>query len=163
MTKRTPPRKRNVWSDYWFVNVGEGAHRNWDDNRRYGFISAGQGSTYSRFLKRLKIGDKIFTYMKKLGYVGYGEVTREALMIKDFVPEGESKPLLELPLRAKHADENSDNPELSEWAIGVKWLRSYPAEDARRFKGAIANQNVVCELRDSETIEFLEREFEISR
>src|SRR5262249_37552723 len=123
---RSVPRKRNVWSDYWFVNVGEGAHRNWDDNKRYGFISAGQGATYSRFLKRLKIGDKIFAYMKKLGYVGYGEVTREAVMIKDFIPDGESKPVLELPLRAKHADENSDSPELSEWAIGVKWFRAYP-------------------------------------
>jgi hypothetical protein len=136
-SKRIAPRKRNVWSDYWFVNVGEGAHRNWDDNRRYGYISAGQGVTYSRFLKRLKVGDKIFAYMKKLGYVGYGEVTREAVMIKDFIPDGEFEPVLELPLKAKHADENSDSAELSEWAIGVKWLRSYPAEDARRFKGLL--------------------------
>jgi len=160
--QRSPPRKRNVWSDYWFVNVGEGAHRNWDDNRRYGFISAGQGPTYSRFLKRLKVGDKIFAYMKKLGYVGYAEVTSPAVMIRDFVPDGESKAVLQLPLKAKHADENSDDPEMSEWAIGVKWVRSFPAEDARRFKGAFANQNVVCELRDSQTIEFLEREFKIS-
>jgi hypothetical protein len=101
--------------------------------------------------------------MKKLGYVGYGEVTSEAVVIKDFIPAGESKPILELPLEAKHADENSDSPELSEWAIGVKWLRSYPAEDARRFKGAFANENVVCELRHGETVEFLEKEFGISK
>ena len=145
------------------MNVGEGAHRNWDDNRRYGYISAGQGAKYSSFLKRLKVGDKIFAYMKKLGYVGYGEVTREAAMIKEFVPAGESQPVLDLPLKAKHADENSDNPELSEWAIGVEWLRSYPAEDARRFKGAFANQNIVCELRHADTIEFLEQEFGLSQ
>jgi hypothetical protein len=151
-----------VWSGYWFVNVGEGPHRNWDDNRRYGYISAGQGTLYSRFLTRLKVGDKIFAYMKKLGYVGYGEVTQPASMIRAFVPDGQTKPLLELPLKAKLAGENSDNPELSEWAIGVRWLRSYPAEEAKRFKGAFANQNVVCELKDADTVEFLEQEFGLS-
>ena len=97
--------------------------------------------------------------MKKLGYVGYGEVTQVAQMIRDFVPDGESKRLLDLPLKAKLAFENSDDPQLSEWAIGVKWLRSFAAEDAKRFKGAFANQNVVCELKHSDTVDFLEREF----
>jgi hypothetical protein len=143
------------------VNVGEGAQRNWDDNRRYGYISAGGGAKYSRFLKRLKVGDKIFAYMKRLGYVGYGEVTVEAVMIRDFFVAKESKRLLDLPLKAKLAHDNSDDPELSEWAIGVKWLRSYSAEDAKTFKGVFANQNVVCELKHSETVEFLEREFGI--
>lgn len=152
-------RKRSPWSGYWFVNVGEGPHRNWDDNRRYGYIGAGQGVRYSRALKRLKVGDKIFAYMKGLGYVGYGEVTQEALMIKDFFIEKEAKRLLELSLKAPSASENSDNPEACEWAIGVKWLRSYPREEAKTFRGVFANQNVVCELRQPETVEFLEREF----
>lgn len=143
--------------------MGEGPHRNWDDNRRYGFISAGQGAKYSQFLKRLKVSDKLFAYMKGLGYVGYGEVTREAVMIKDFFVERESKLLLELPLQAKRADEHSDDPELSQWAVGVKWIRSYSAEEAKRFKGVFANQNVVCELKHSETVEFLEREFGIAK
>jgi hypothetical protein len=102
----TAQRQRDVWSGYWFVNVGEGAHRNWDDNRRYGYISAGGGAKYSRFLKRLKVGDKIFAYMKRLGYVGYGEVTREAVMIRDFFVAEESKQLLDLPLKAKLAHDN---------------------------------------------------------
>jgi hypothetical protein len=155
-------RKRSPWSGYWFVNVGEGKHRNWDDNRRYGYMGAGQGMKYSRGLKRLKVGDGIFAYMKGLGYVGYGEVIQEAVMIKDFFVEKESKQLLELSLKAPSADENNDNPELSEWVIGVKWLKSYPREEAKTFKGVFANQNVVCELRQPETVEFLEREFEIT-
>jgi hypothetical protein len=32
----------------------------------------------------LKAGDKIFAYMKGLGYVGYGEVMKEATPIGDF-------------------------------------------------------------------------------
>jgi hypothetical protein len=156
-------RRRPVWSGYWFVNVGEGAHRNWDDNRAYGFISAGGGAKYSNFLKRLKIGDKIFAYMTKLGYVGFGEVTREAVMIRDFLVDEEgSKSLLDLPLKAIHAGVNSASPELSEWAIGVKWIRSFSAENAKRFKGIFANQNIVCELKHPETVDFLKREFGIA-
>jgi hypothetical protein len=53
-------RKRAPWSGYWFVNVGETERRNWDDNRKYSYIAAGGGYWYSRGLKRLKVGDKIF-------------------------------------------------------------------------------------------------------
>ena len=160
-TTNTTQRRRDTWSGYWFVNVGEGPYRNWDDNRRYGYISAGQGAKYSLFLNRLRLGDKIFAYMKKFGYVGYGEVTREAVMIKDFFVDVESKHLLELPLKAKLAGENSDSPELSEWAVGVRWLKSFPADEAKTFKGVFANQNIVCELRHSETVEFVEQQFGI--
>ena len=41
--ERSEARKRAPWSGYWFVNVGEREHRNWDDNRKYGYIGAGQG------------------------------------------------------------------------------------------------------------------------
>lgn len=81
-------RTRGPWSGYYFVNVGEGEHRNWEDNREYGFIGAGQGEWYSGALQRLSVGDEIFAYMKVRGYVGYGRVTQEAMMIKDFTVEG---------------------------------------------------------------------------
>lgn len=154
-------RTRGPWSGYWFVNVGEGEHRNWDDNRQYGYIGAGQGEQFSRALKRLDVGDKIFAYMAGRGYVGYGAVTEEAMMIKDFVVEG-GKLLLEMPLEAPNPDEHSDDPELSEWVVGVEWIKSFPREEAKTFKGIFANPHIVCKLRDQPTVEFLEREFEIN-
>ena len=45
--ERSEARKRAPWSGYWSVNVGESEHRNWDDNRKYGFIGTGQGEKYS--------------------------------------------------------------------------------------------------------------------
>jgi len=39
---RSESRKRAPWSGYWFVSVAEGPHRNWDENRRYGYIGAGR-------------------------------------------------------------------------------------------------------------------------
>ncbi len=157
--ERAESKKRTPWSGYWFVNVGEGDHRNWDDNRKYGYIGAGQGEKYSRPLTRLKPGDKLFAYIKGRGYVGYGEVTKQATMVKDFTVDSIGKPLLELPLQAPRVDENKDSPELGEWAVGVKWLKAYSREEARTFKGVFANQNIVCKLRDPKTIEFLQNEF----
>jgi len=157
--ERSEARKRAPWSGYWFVNVGEGEHRNWDDNRKYGFVSAGQGEKYSRPLRHLQPGDRIFAYMKGLGYVGYGEVTKPAAPIGDFVVDGIGKPLLDLPLRAPHAAENKGSPEKAEWVVGVRWMKEVPRENARTFKGVFANQNIVCKLRDQKTLEFLRTEF----
>lgn len=156
--ERSESRKRAPWSGYWFVNVGESEHRNWDDNRQYGYIGAGQGEQYSRPLRHLKIGDRIFAYMKGIGYVGYGEITKEAVPIGDFVDE-QGKSVLELPLRAPRAAENKDSTERAEWAVGVKWVKHFPRDQAKTFKGVFANQNIVCKLRDPKTLEFLRSEF----
>jgi Endonuclease NucS len=157
--ERSESKKHAPWSGYWFVNVGEGPHRNWDDNQEYGFIGAGQGDKYSRPLQRLAVGDKFFAYMKGLGYVGYGEITREAVPIGDFIVQPLGKPLLDLPLRAPHAAENKDSRDLAEWVVGVKWLKTFPRDEPKTFKGAFANQNIVCKLRDARTMQFLRTEF----
>ncbi len=158
--ERSEARKRAPWSGYWFVSVGEGEHRNWDDNRQYGYVGAGQGERYSRPLRHLKIGDKIFAYMKGLGYVGYGEVTKEAVPVRNFIVDQLGKALLEVPLRAPAVAENVDSTEDGEWAVGVRWLKDVPRDKAKTFKGAFANQNIVCKLRDPKTLEFLRSEFD---
>jgi hypothetical protein len=89
--------------------------------------------------------------MKGLGYVGYGEVNKPA------APMG--KPLLELALHAPGASENKESPEASEWAVGVKSLKTYARDEAKTFKGVFANQNIVCKLRDPKTVGFLRSEF----
>ncbi len=147
------------WSGFWFLNVGEGDHRNWDDCRVHGYISAGQGKRYMNTMQSLKKGDKVFAYLSKHGYVGFGEVTKEAEMIKDFVVEREQKRLLELDLKAPRPDENSDDPEMSEWAAGIDWKKTFPREDARTFKDAFVYPGVRCRLRDQATVDFLKREF----
>ena len=97
--------------------------------------------------------------MKGIGYVGYGEVTKEATPIGDFVVEQLRKPLLELELRAPRVAENKDVPEKAEWAVGVHWLKAVPREQAKTFKGIFANQNIVCKLGDQKTVDFLRSQF----
>jgi len=96
--------------------------------------------------------------MKGKGYVGYGEVARAAVPITEFETE-DGKPLLEQPLQAPSAGANAGDPELSEWAIGIQWEKALDREEAKWFKGAFANQNIVCKLRDPKTLEFLQQEF----
>ncbi|MCK4468341.1 MAG: hypothetical protein KAU60_08315, partial [Desulfobacterales bacterium] len=148
------------WTGYWFVNVGEGVHRTWEDNRKYGFIGAGQGKWYSDALKRLTVGDKIYAYMKGLGYVGFGEVTHKAVMIKDFIVPEFNKSLLELELKAERPQRNSDDEDLSEWVVGVKWIKTVSRQHAKTFVGVFANQNVVCKLRHEQTLRFVQKEFD---
>lgn len=161
--ERSESKTKVAWSGYWFVNLGIlNDKRNWEDNRKYGFFTAGQGLKYSEPLKKLNVGDKVFGYIKGQGYVGHGVVTKEASMVKDFVPVGFDKPLLELPIERDGIARNKDNPELADWAVGVEWKKTYDENNAQWFKGAFANQNIVCKLRDKATSEFLLERFEVN-
>ena len=101
----------------------------------------------------------MLAYMKGEGYVGYGVVTAEAIMIRDFEVEG--KPLLQLSLEAAEPTRGMEDPQLSEWVVGIDWKKTYPREQAQTFKGVFANQNVVCKRRDSETVSFVRQRFGI--
>lgn len=147
------------WTGFWYVNVGEGPNRCWDDCRRYGFIAAGQGVAYSDPLKNLSVGDKLYAYQKGKGYVGYGVVEGPARMAKDFVEPTHGKPLFDLPLVQPGIKKNAEDAEKAEWVVPVRWITTVAVADARRFDGAFANQNVVCKLRQAATLAFLAKEF----
>lgn len=157
--KEKQRKERPAWSGYWFVNVGEGESRTWEDNLQYGYLSAGNGVKYSKPLYRLEVGDKVFAYIKKRGYVGYGEVTETACPIREFYDAKTGKSLLEAPLKASQAAHHENDDELCEHAIGVRWIKTFPRDEAKTFPSVFANQNIVCKLRHPETFEFLKREF----
>jgi len=71
-------KKKEPWNERdFYVSLGVGEHRRWTDCKRYGFISAGQGEWYSRTLKQLFPGARIFVCIPKEGYVGVGIVQEE--------------------------------------------------------------------------------------
>jgi hypothetical protein len=158
---RSQSRTKPPWSGYWYVNVGERQkRRDWDDCRKYGFISAGGDRKYSKPLERLKVGDRIFAYMTGLGYTGFGEVTSESVMAREFTVGREGARLLDLDLKEPGMNTDCDDPQRSEYVVGVKWLKTFVREEARWFTGAFANQNIVCKLRHQETLDFLKKDFE---
>jgi Endonuclease NucS C-terminal domain len=73
-------KNRPAWNGLdWYVSFGEDSgRRNWEDARTYGFVSAGGGLWYTRTLRALPVGARIWTYIPGTGYVGVGEVVGQA-------------------------------------------------------------------------------------
>lgn len=82
--------------------------RAWADGREYGFVAAGQGQEFSRPLRKLEPGKRVFVYVPKSGYVKVGTVINEAVPVTDFrvEHEGEQVPVLKAPHEARRMDEN---------------------------------------------------------
>ena len=128
------------WSGFWHVNLGvhageddENVRRNWDDPRRYGFVSAGQGPRWRDAMKNLHVGDKVFAYLNGSGYVAAGTVVSEAVPAKDFISPVAGKPLREVPLMSNGWFANEDDPENAEYVVGVNWQNALPAIEAVRL------------------------------
>jgi len=70
-------KTREPWNGTdWYVSFGDSPEgRRWSDAAKYGFVSGGGGEWFSRTLRNLPIGARIFTCIPKVGYVGVGTVT----------------------------------------------------------------------------------------
>jgi hypothetical protein len=142
----------------YYVNLGDGADRSWEDNQEYGFICAGFDPKYSRQLSRLHVGDRVFAYLKGKGFVGYGVVLGNSVPAKDFtLPSGQK--LWEVPLHNEGVLHDLNDVERSEWIVPIEWLRTFSRDEAKTFPGIFTNENIACRLNDLATIEFLKREF----
>jgi hypothetical protein len=158
-------KKGEPWNgiDY-YVAFGEDEHRNWEDARRYGFTSAGQGRWYSRTLEVLQPGARVFACIPSAGYVGVGIVTEEVKPVSEFEVEvnGKRIPILQAPLGARAMGENSSDGEKSEYVVRVNWLGTVSADKAIWEKGMFANQNSACRLRNRFTLERLYAAFGVT-
>jgi hypothetical protein len=144
--------------EYYYVNVGAGEHRAWEDFRRYGFISAGGAPKYSKQLRRLHVGNAVFAYLKEHGYVGFGEVVSEAIPIRHFFIPGTLTRLSEVPLENAKVLHELDDPKRCEWAVGIRWMATRDPENAATFHRIFANENIACRLNDKRTLKFLLKE-----
>lgn len=158
-------KKQPPWSGRdFFLAVGENEHRNWDDMRRFGFVSAGHGEKYRRAMGNLFEGARVFAAIPGAGYVGVGEVVEPAVGVSDFVVEldGQQVPILSVSdLKASNMHEDADNPEDAEYLARVRWLDARSREQAVWEKGMFANQNVVAKLRQPFTLQRLTETFDL--
>jgi hypothetical protein len=159
-------KKQAPWSGLdFFVAVGENQHRNWDDMRRFGFVSAGHGEKYRKAMSNLFEGARVWAAIPGTGYVGMGEVIAPAVAISDFEVEvevdGVTVPILQAPLEASNMGEEADDPEQSEYLARVRWIDVRPREQAVWEKGMFANQNVVAKLRQPFTLQRLAEVFRV--
>jgi hypothetical protein len=155
-------KKQAPWNGVdFFVAVGENQHRNWDDMRRYGFVSAGHGDKYRTAMSNLFEGARVWACIPGTGYVGVGEVIAPAVPVRDYEVEvdGRLAPILTAPLQAPEMGEDSDDEEQSEYLAGVRWLGTRDRGEAVWEKGMFANQNVVAKLRQPFTLQRLNEVF----
>jgi hypothetical protein len=162
----TPSGKKQApWNghDFFFLVGGHAEWRNWDDMRRYGFVSAGHGEKYRKAMDNLFEGARIWAAIPGTGYVGVGEVTAAAVAVKDFTVDldGQTIPILEAPLAAPNMGDNADDPEQSEYVARVRWIDARPSDQAVWEKGMFANQNVVAKLRQPFTLQRLAEIFQL--
>lgn len=153
--------KKSKWTGYLFVNTGIteiDKARNWNLNKKYSFISAGGGARWINAIKKLRKDDKIFALIKGKGYVGYGIVEEEAVLVKNYMY---NKKLMIEDLPGDHPWRQQKDLLKDEWIVRVNWLKTFDEDKAQWFKGAFANQNVVCKLRDQNTFKFLVEKFEV--
>lgn len=155
--QRSEHKIRAPWSGFWFVNAGLGEHRSWTDMRRYGYIQAGGGQTYSDKLDQLSPEDRIFVYAAGAGYVGYATVTASKVPASEFMTDGGL--LFEQQLHAPAIKTRSSDPGKAEYIVAVDWRETVELPAAKTFPGIFANPLVVCKLRQQATLDFLMKEF----
>ncbi|MFF2928074.1 endonuclease NucS domain-containing protein [Streptomyces celluloflavus] len=153
----------------WYVSFGEeSGHRSWDDALLYGFVSAGSREWFSRTLRSLPAGARVFTHIPKVGYVGVGTVSGEPQPFEEatLTVEGESRRMVDLPLKGNYRSHDGTTDEEGgedrrEWIVPVDWERAVPRARALWRTGFFANQNSACKLRARFTIEEVSRYFGI--
>lgn len=155
---------REAWNRRdFYVSLGEGEHRNWDDCQKYGFVSGGGGKWYSQTLKLLFPGSRFFVNIPKTGYVGVGIVKENAVPVKDFKVQldGQEVPILNAPLMASKMGENADDLDLCEYLVRVEWIKVVSRSSAYWEKGLFALQHTACRMTSSFTIERLSQHFRL--
>jgi hypothetical protein len=159
-------RHSSSWNgqDY-YVSIGDGEHRAWDDCVRYGFVGGGQGRWYSRSLQNLFVGARVFACVPQRGYVGVGTVIESVLPVSEFNVniDGATIPILSAPLRASNMADNVDDPEKSEYLVRVRWIQALTIDQAVWEKGMFANQATTCRLRHRFTLDRLTQRFGLEK
>ncbi len=133
--------KHEPWNGEYYVSYGD--DRTWDEARRYGFVSAGGGSWYSRTLELLSPGDRIWVKVPGTGYVGVGRVTEAVQSVKEFTIDG--RPALDVLSDSENLRHGADDPERAEYFVRVDWLDTKPKDQAVNEVGLFGNQNTVCQ------------------
>ena len=122
--RRVYERRRAAGTDVWPMFGEEGGGRNWDDARNYGFVSAGGGPWYSKTLRGLPVGARIFAYIPQTGYVGVGTTTGEASQFDDALVtvDGEQRKLSDQPLAGKYHFPPAGDEDTAEYVVPVEWI-----------------------------------------
>jgi|GEM_PF-278174 len=143
----------------YYINVGEGDHRCWEDCKQYGFLSAGQHPKWSDPLRTLEVGDVVVPYLKNHGYVGVGKVVQKAVRVNEFIVN--QRPLRDFDLKQPNIFENSENIN-SEFLVQVDWIKVVDKKSAawKKKNNLFTTQLIKASLdNQAHTLYFIEKQF----
>lgn len=156
-------KSREPWNGQdWYVSFGDSPDgRQWADGMMYGFVSAGGEKWFSRTLKNLSLGARVFACIPKSGYVGVGTVLGEAKRFDEttVLYNSTESTLVALPLVGSYRHERDQDDDLAEWAVPVQWTHVVPREQGFWKPGMFANQNTATKLRSQFTIDQVSEAF----
>jgi hypothetical protein len=162
-------REKLPWNGEYYVSYGADENRDWEEARKYGFVSAGGGAWYSRSLGLLEPGGRVWVNIPGgVGYVGVGVVSEPVVPIDDFTVDstnGVKAPITTLPLKAAKHITAAQDPERAEYMVRVEWIKTVPVTEAVREKGFFGNQNSAAKPRAkswAHTVERLKQHFGVS-
>lgn len=138
---------KEPWNGEYYACFGQGETRNWEEARRFGFISAGGGAWYSGTLNLLRPGDLVWVKVPQQGFVGVGRVRSGPVAAADFRlrdADGVVRPALELLTKASYHREFTDDPQRQEFFVPIEWSETRPLSAAVNETGMFGNQNTVC-------------------
>ncbi len=141
-----PESANEPWNGEFYASFGHGEERSWSDAMQYGFICGGGGSWYSKTLKLLNPGDRVWVNVPKSGYVGVGRVIGHAQPAIDFkvTTLDREVPVLSVAKGGTYHQEAIDDPERCEYFVPVQWLQTLPLDQAVQEIGLFGNQNTIC-------------------
>ena len=161
------PNSDEEWNGEYYVSFGHSEHRHWEDAVKYGFISAGCGLWYSKTLKQLEAGARVWVNVPGEGYVGVGEVVDSAVIIDRFFvldENGKEVPITDVELSAPKMLEYKGSDEKSEYLVRIRWIKTVSLSDAIKETGFFGNQNTVCKptaRKWKHTVDRLKKRFRI--
>ena len=144
----------------YYVNVGEGDYRSWEDCHRYGFLAAGAGPRWSEQIKGLEVGDVAVAYVKAHGYVGIGRVTAKAVPYAQFQLDGQ--PLGQLDLTEPNIAHDAESLTHCEYISAIDWEAAVPRAKAKwKARSGLYTSMLVRASLESQlkTMAFLEESF----
>lgn len=156
-------KSREPWNGQdWYVSFGESPDgRQWHDGAAYGFVSGGGDKWFSRTLKNLTVGSRVFACIPKVGYVGVGTVLDVAKRFDQTSVLEAGAPVLlqDLPLQGNYRRDGDDDDDIAEWAVPVEWIHAVPREQGFWKPGMFANQNTAAKMRNQFTIDQVSEAF----
>lgn len=160
--RKTGQRSREPWKGRdWYVSFGEERDsRNWDDARRWGFVSAGGGAWFSKTIRALPVGGRVFAYIPKPATSAsargapHRRVDRRARRHRPQARRAEA--VGQLPPRQRRRGD-------AEYVVPLQWAETRPQDKAVWEHGLFANQNSACKLRNKFTIDAVTAAFSPKR